>query len=88
MNTSKEVVSKMYKEETIFRLAKDLSDASYSQNILHAPNYEQILDTTYVLMGSEGWKKIATVENIKKVITNIDLEIKAGRLKVTERVKP
>jgi hypothetical protein len=79
-------ISEIYSELTISRLIKYLSGFSYLSQMSSAPNYEQILDTTNILIGSCGWRKITTTDNLKKVLANITIETKAGNATVSKPI--
>jgi hypothetical protein len=60
------------------RLVNELHNTSYDNGALKAPDYEQLLNDTGILVGSEGWKSV-TKDAIYKVLNYTDVVIKRGQ---------
>ena len=56
------------KLEVMQRFANYLSLASYSSNPHAAPDEDRLIREFGAILGSAGWKKIASVENLTKVL--------------------
>ena len=64
----KHTLETITKLEVIQRFANYLSLASYSSNPHAAPDEDRLLREFGAILGSAGWKKIASVENLAKVL--------------------
>lgn len=69
------------KSEVLQRFADYLSLASYSTNPHAAPDEDRLLREFGAILGSAGWKKIASVENLTKVLQATRITIKDSATK-------
>lgn len=67
--------------EVLQRFADYLSLASYSSNPHAAPDEDRLLREFGAILGSAGWKKIASVENLTKVLQATRITIKDSATK-------
>ena len=67
--------------EVLQRFANYLSLASYSANPHAAPDEDRILREFGAILGSAGWKKIASVENLTKVLQATRITVKDSATK-------
>lgn len=67
--------------EVLQRFANYLSLASYSTNPHAAPDEDRILREFDAILGSAGWKKIASVENLTKVLQATRITVKDSATK-------
>ena len=67
--------------EVLQRFANYLSLASYSANLHAAPDEDRILREFGAILGSAGWKKIASVENLTKVLQATRITVKDSATK-------
>ena len=64
------------KLEVMQRFANYLSLASYSSNPHAAPDEDRLLREFGAILGSAGWKKIASVENLTKVLQATQISLR------------
>lgn len=64
------------KLEVMQRFANYLSLASYSSNPHAAPDENRLLREFGAILGSAGWKKIASVENLTKVLQATQISLR------------
>lgn len=91
LNVSIETMSDVVKETTLqvlnhatyTRLEDELSSVRYELGSNVMPNFEDILTQTGILMGAIGWRKTATIDNIKLLLEHTSIEIKFGRDKAS-----
>jgi hypothetical protein len=74
----RDVFGSMHFRGVFDRLVNELHNTSYDHGALKAPNYEQLLNDTGILVGSEGWKGV-TKDAIYKVLNGTDVVIKRGQ---------
>ena len=67
--------------EVLQRFADYLSLASYSSNPHAAPDEDRLLREFGAILGSAGWKKIANVENLTKVLQATRITVKDSATK-------
>ena len=63
------------------RFADYLSLASYSSNPHAAPDEDRLLREFGAILGPAGWKKIASVENLSKVLQATRITVKDSATK-------
>lgn len=68
-----EVIESMKKSENLDRIAWRLQSFHYSTGQMDTPNIDYIIDDTGVLIGEKTWQKLATPDNITKMLSQISL---------------
>ena len=72
--------------EVLQRFANYLSLASYSANPHAAPDEDRLLREFGAILGSAGWKKIASVENLTKVLRATRITVKDSATKQVKTI--
>lgn len=72
------LVKRLLAAKTIDKLVSELGSIDYQSHYYMAPDYEKYLHDTDILIGQEGWKRIATRGNINLLIRSTTLEVKVG----------
>ena len=67
-NNIRHTLKTITEPEILNRFANYLSLTSYKSNPNTAPNEDCLLREFGAIMGSTGWKRVATVENLIKVL--------------------
>lgn len=75
-NLIRDTLSHMVNSGIKTRLADYLNNLSYSNHPYDAPDNERILTEYGILVGSSGWKKLATTENIDLLLNNCKFTLK------------
>lgn len=80
-NNIRHTLKTITEPEILNRFANYLSLTSYKSNPNTAPNEDRLLREFGAVMGSTGWKRVATVENLIKVLqaTQISLHHKGSK---------
>lgn len=86
VDLSQEVIRHMVTNGVLERTASDLQTIDYSHRSHTAPDYEKLLHETGVLIGTQGWQTIATIDTIRRILEHMTLEVKYGRLKRSVRL--
>ncbi len=66
-------------DQTLQRIVEEFSSVSYNLRPNEAPNTENMLRDCGILIGSKGWKDIATHENLSKLLSNMSMSIRFGK---------
>jgi len=72
----KHTLETITKLEVMQRFADYLSLASYSSNPHAAPDEDRLLREFGAILGPAGWKKIASVENLTKVLRATQISLR------------
>lgn len=67
---SRKTINEIITPNVLMRFSTYLSSVSYSHNPHFAPDISYIAQNIGMLVGSQGWKNIATSDNMKKNITS------------------
>lgn len=81
------LINNMKKFNAFNRLATELNNISYFNSPSLAPNIDKIYEDTLMIVGAEGWKKIATVENCERILKHITIELQFGREKASKPLR-
>lgn len=84
---AKSVQKEVTAPTTLERIGRNLQSVDYQTRYYEAPNYENILKNTGILIGQKGWHHIATTENIRLLLDHSTLEIKIGRRRSSYRIR-
>jgi hypothetical protein len=68
----------MHRSEAFDRLVNELHNTSYDYGSSKAPDYEQLLTDTGILIGSNGWKSV-NKDTIYKVLNGTDVVVKRSQ---------
>lgn len=74
-----DIVKELYDNNAFTRLVNVLQRVSYKQEWWKAPNMEATYEDTAIFIGSEGWKEIATLENIDLLLKQMSIELRFGK---------
>lgn len=77
--TCQKVIGDLQHHDAFSRLTNELSEISLYYEPDCAPNPENTFVNTGIIIGAEGWKRTATVENCELLLKNMSIEIKYGR---------
>ena len=75
---SRKTINEIITPDVLMRFSAYLSSASYSHNPHFAPDISYIAQTIGVLVGSQGWKNIATSDNMKKILQAVSYSLHYG----------
>ena len=76
-----ELATYMFTDDTISRFIHDAHSVNYHTDSHLAPNLERIISETGIVIGSNGWRKIATAELIGEILSHTSIEVRIGRQK-------
>lgn len=77
----------MLSETVITRIAHELQGITYETSFDSAPDIRRLLLETGVLIGTQGWRQIATPENIRRVLSHTSITVRYGRQKATRQLR-
>lgn len=83
LRLSQDVAHYMLDQKTINRIAQELQNISYENDANNAPDIHRIIRETGILIGLQGWRAVATPENIRQMLNHTSLTVKYGRQKST-----
>lgn len=86
--TIQSTLASMLHTKTLTRIATNLSAIDYASDLYAAPSFEHSFTETGILLGAQGWRTIATIENIENLLRHSTVEIKLGRQKMTLPILP
>lgn len=75
---SRKTINDVITPDVLMRFSTYLSSASYSHNPHFAPDISYTAHNLGVLIGSQGWKNIATSDNIKKILQAVSYSLLYG----------
>ena len=73
------LIQELYAKGVVTRYLAQLQDVSYYERAELAPNPETLYEDTMVLLGSKGWKRLATMENCKLLLEHMTVEVCYGK---------
>lgn len=73
LQAARKILPEFTTDEIKKRFIAYLQSASYSDNPFTAPNEDQILRDTGILIGAAGWREIATAQNIKHLSEKLQI---------------
>lgn len=76
-------VTSLRRHKAFERVVKSLQANSYSYNAVGSVGFDANFEDTGVLIGSKGWREIATMENVELLLKHMSIEVKFGRKKVS-----
>ena len=75
---SRKTINDVITPDVLMRFSTYLSSASYSHNPHFAPDISYTAHNLGVLIGSQGWKNIATSDNMKKILQAVSYSLLYG----------
>ena len=75
---SRKTINEIITPDVLMRFSTYLSSASYSHNPHFAPDISYAAQNLGVLIGSQGWKNIATSDNMKKILQAVSYSLHYG----------
>lgn len=75
---SRKTINEIITPNVLMRFSTYLSSASYSHNPHFAPDISYTAHNLGVLIGSQGWKNIATSDNMKKILQAVSYSLLYG----------
>lgn len=84
---AKQLIASMVKDGAFARLSKNLRTMSYRDDTMSAVSIESNYEDTLAIIGSKGWKRIATIENIRFILEDSEIVIKMGGSTITIPLK-
>lgn len=72
---ARNILSELSADDIRNRFIKYLQNTSYSNNHFAAPNENQILCDTGILVGAAGWRQIATLQNLEHILGNLHITV-------------
>lgn len=75
---SRKTINEIITPDVLMRFSTYLSSASYSHNPHFAPDISYTAQNLGVLIGSQGWKNIATSDNMKKILQAVSYSLLYG----------
>jgi hypothetical protein len=79
-------IKMMLKDGIVSKLVEALQGATY-QVPSNTPDELKIYESTGILIGTKGWKSIATEANLDKIIKNTSLKLTYGKEKQETKIK-
>ncbi len=79
MKLSLETITYILSVETRSRLIREITSTNYLSQSDLAPNFEKVLQETGVMIGSQGWKRLANDEAVGHVLDNMTISARFGR---------
>jgi hypothetical protein len=76
--TVQDTLRSMHRGEAFDRLVNEIHNTSYDYGSFKAPDYEQLLTDTGILIGSKAWKSV-NKDTIYKVLNGTDVVIKRSQ---------
>lgn len=77
--TCKDVVDILHRRNSFGRLASELRQASLSGELNNLPSPECGFIDTGMIIGTEGWRRTATIKNCELILKNMSIEVKYAR---------
>lgn len=75
LESAQNLVKDLKKLKVFERHLSSLQKLSYIDAPNLTPNFEDVYNSTGILIGSSGWKYIATIENFKLILNNIHYDV-------------
>lgn len=76
IETANNTITYMLENDLLNRVVDDLQKISYLNNSSMAPNESRFIEDTGFVIGSKGWKEIATLENLRAITNSLSIECK------------
>ncbi|EDK72250.1 hypothetical protein TM7_0620 [candidate division TM7 genomosp. GTL1] len=75
LSSVKEVVTRINDDNGFVRLTDRLGSLSYSDGSFDTPNIEKNYEDTLILMGTNGWREIATEYNCTELLNHTSVKM-------------
>lgn len=77
------VLDRLHKGGAFQRLCDQLGSPTPSMEYWLSPSIQWVYESTYQVLGSKGWKRIATEKNVKALLYDIQVEAKFGNQRIS-----
>lgn len=80
-STSEKTVKYLLNKTTREHIVTQLASINYGKDPFVAPNVDRLFKESNLLIGSIGWREIATLKNVNDILNHILIEVKMGSQK-------